>query len=116
MLNIVISKHLNHKINYNISINILAKLLIQIVRSTGLKAGVFYFETFRSKCFIHNNSKENLGKFNLRSDEGIFTGYSFISKSYHVYNKCIKVFEESISVIFDETNNGLASSSSFDDF
>ncbi|XP_075103478.1 uncharacterized protein LOC142178054 [Nicotiana tabacum] len=40
-----------------------------------------YFHPFGSKCFIHNNGKDNLGKYNPRSDE-----------------------EESVHVIFDENN------------
>ena len=31
-----------------------------------------YLRPFGCKCFIHNNGKENLGKFDARSDEGIF--------------------------------------------
>ena len=59
---------------------------------------------------------DNLGKFDGRSDEGIFVGYSSVLKAYNVYNKCTKVIEESIHVIFHETNNGVANTSSFDEF
>ncbi|XP_070029911.1 uncharacterized protein [Nicotiana sylvestris] len=63
-----------------------------------------YFHPFRSKCFIHNNGKDNLGKFDPRSDEGIFLGYSFNSRSFRVYNKRTLCVEESVHVIFDENN------------
>ena len=76
---------------------------------------VSYFKAFESKCFIYNNGKENLYKFDPRSREGISVGHSLVSKAYRAHNKCTKVIEESIHVIFDETNNGLASSFSFDE-
>ena len=53
---------------------------------------------------MHNNGKETLGKFDAKSDEGIFLGYSSISKAYRVFNKRLEKVEESIHVIFDETN------------
>ncbi|XP_019237687.1 PREDICTED: uncharacterized protein LOC109217857 [Nicotiana attenuata] len=34
------------------------------------------------KCFVHNNGKESLGKFDAKSDEGIFLEYSSQSKTY----------------------------------
>ena len=42
---------------------------------------VKHFRVFGSKCFIKNND-EKLGKFEPRSDEGIFLGYSSRSKAY----------------------------------
>ena len=66
---------------------------------------ISYFHAFRCKCYVHNNRKEVLGKFDPKSDEGIFFCYSFISKAYRVHNKRRKKFEESIHVIFYETNN-----------
>ena len=36
---------------------------------------VKYFRVFGGKCFILND-RENLGKFDAKSDEGIFLGYS----------------------------------------
>ncbi|GKV22189.1 hypothetical protein SLEP1_g32074 [Rubroshorea leprosula] len=47
---------------------------------------------------------DSLGKFDSKSDEGIFVGYPTSSKAYCVYNKRTKVVEESIHVVFDETN------------
>ncbi|XP_060170564.1 uncharacterized protein LOC132601497 [Lycium barbarum] len=48
---------------------------------------------------------ENLGKFDPRSDEGIFLGYSPTSRSYRIYNKRTLSIEESIHVVFDDTNH-----------
>ena len=77
----------------------------------GRKPTVSYFKPFGCTCFIHNNGKDNLGKFDARSDEGIFIGYSTSSKAYRVYNKRTKVVEESIHVIFDEKSDGVLSAS-----
>ena len=59
---------------------------------------------FGCKCFVLNNGKDNLGKFDAKSDEGIFLGYSLTSKAFRVFNKRILVVEESIHVIFDKSN------------
>ncbi|XP_070029757.1 uncharacterized protein [Nicotiana sylvestris] len=45
-----------------------------------------------------------LGKFDLRSDEGVFLGYSSHSKAYKLSNKRTLCVEESVHVVFDETN------------
>jgi len=60
---------------------------------------------FGCKCFILNNGKENLGKFNAKADKGIFLGYSLSSHAYRVYNKKLMTVEESMHVVFYETNN-----------
>ena len=59
-------------------------------RFKGRKPNISYFRAFGCKCFIHNNGKERLGKFDARSDEGILVGYSLNSKAYRVYNKHTK--------------------------
>ena len=50
------------------------------------KPNVKYFRIFGSTCFILKD-RENVEKFDSRSDEGIFLGYSSTSKAYRVYNK-----------------------------
>jgi hypothetical protein len=52
----------------------------------GKKPTVKYFKTFGSKCYILRD-RENLGKFDTKSDEGIFLGYSTNSRAYRVFNK-----------------------------
>lgn len=59
---------------------------------------------FGCKCFVINNDKDNLGKFDEKSDEGVFLGYSITSKTYKIYNKRTLVIEESMHVSFDEYN------------
>ena len=79
----------------------------------GKKPNISYFRSFGCKCFIHNNGKDRLGKFDARSDEGILVGYSMHSKAYRVYNKHTRLIEESIHIVFDESNDGNISSSRF---
>ena len=59
-----------------------------------------YFQVFGSKCYILND-RENFGKFDAKSDEGIFLGYSTSSQAYRVYNKRTKTVMESINVKID---------------
>ena len=48
-------------------------------------------------------------------DVGIFLDYSTSSKAFRVFNKRTMVVEESIHVIFYESNNSLQERESFDD-
>ena len=50
------------------------------------------------------NTKDNLGKFDSKSDVGIFLGYFINSKAYRVFNKRTLAVEESMHVTFDESN------------
>ena len=54
----------------------------------GHAPSVKYFRIFGSKCYI--KSDDNIGKFDPRSDEGIFLGYSLKIKAYRCYNKRTK--------------------------
>ena len=78
------------------------------------KPNISYFKVFGSKCFILN-IKDNLGKFDAKSNVGIFLGYSSSSKAYRVFNKKIMVVEESIHVVFDEFIDSLQRRESVDD-
>jgi len=63
-----------------------------------------HLKVFGYKCFILNNEKESLGRFDAKTDEGVFLGYVIQSHAYRVYNKRLMTVEESIHVVFDETN------------
>ena len=52
----------------------------------GRKPNVKYFRIFGSTCFILKD-RENVGKFDSQSNEGIFLGYSSTSKIYRIYYK-----------------------------
>ncbi|GKC73239.1 retrovirus-related pol polyprotein from transposon TNT 1-94, partial [Tanacetum coccineum] len=66
------------------------------------KPSLEYFKVFGSKCFILN-TKDYLTKFDPKSTEGVFLGYSPNSKSYIVLNKETMKIEESLNVKFDES-------------
>jgi len=68
------------------------------------KPNVSHLKVFGCKCYILNNGKESLGMFNAKSDKGIFLGYSLNSHAFRVFNKKLMTVEESIHVIFYETN------------
>ena len=70
----------------------------------GRKPNVSYLRSFGCKCFILNNEKHPIGKIDAKSDETIFMGYALNSKAYRVFNKTSLIVEESIHVVFDETN------------
>ena len=66
------------------------------------KPNISYFKVFGCKYFILN-TKDNLGKFDAKTDIGVFLGYSSTRKAYRVFNKWTLLVEESMHVIFDET-------------
>ncbi|GJR12907.1 retrovirus-related pol polyprotein from transposon TNT 1-94 [Tanacetum coccineum] len=68
----------------------------------GRKPNLEYFKVFGCKCFILN-TKDYLTKFDPKSSEGVFLGYSPNSKAYVVLNKETMKVEESLNVKFDET-------------
>ena len=51
-----------------------------------------------------NNGKHPTGKMDAKSDKTIFMGYALNFKTYRVFNKTSLIIEESIHVVFDETN------------
>ncbi|KAK0570386.1 hypothetical protein LWI29_000343 [Acer saccharum] len=68
----------------------------------GKRQNVSYFHTFGSKCYILND-RDQLSKFDAKSDEGIFIGYALNSRAYRVFNlKTLSVMESS-NVVFDDT-------------
>nr|GEZ81552.1 retrovirus-related Pol polyprotein from transposon TNT 1-94 [Tanacetum cinerariifolium] len=79
---------------------ILGKTPYKILR--GRKPMLDYFRVFGRKCFILN-TKDNLTKFDPKSYEGVFLGYSQNSKAYINLNKHAKNVKESLNMTFDET-------------
>lgn len=70
----------------------------------GKKPNISYFHHFGCKCSIHNNGKNNLRKFDPRRDEGNFLGYSPTCRAYRAYKKQTLCVEESVRIVFDESN------------
>jgi len=59
------------------------------------------FRILGSECYILRD-RANLEKFDPKSDEGIFLGYSTNSRAYKVYNTRTKTVMESINVVIDD--------------
>jgi len=81
---------------------ILKKTLYELYK--GRKLNISHLRVFCCKCFILNNDKDSLGKFDAKADEAILLGYSLHSKAYGVFNKRTLTVEEFICVVCDETN------------
>ncbi|GJU38328.1 ribonuclease H-like domain-containing protein [Tanacetum coccineum] len=48
------------------------------------------------------NTRDHLGKFDEKADEGYFVGYSVISKAIRVFNKRTRIVEETLNIRFLE--------------
>ncbi|WRX28072.1 Integrase [Theobroma cacao] len=70
----------------------------------GRKPNISYLRSFGCKCFVLNNGKQPLGKFDAKNDEAIFLRYALNSKAYRIFNKRTLMVEESTHVVFDESN------------
>ena len=66
----------------------------------GYKPNVSYLKVFGSKCYILKESRK--GKFDAKSDEGIFLVYFSKSKAYRCLNLSTHKVIESAHVIVDE--------------
>ena len=66
----------------------------------GYKPNISYFKVFGSKFYILKESRK--GKFDVKSDEGIFLGYSSKSKAYRCLNLSTHKVIESAHVKVDE--------------
>ena len=53
----------------------------------GRKPNILHFHILGCQCYVDNNGKENLDKFDFKSNEVLFIMYSSSSKAFHVFNK-----------------------------
>ncbi|GKA41059.1 putative ribonuclease H-like domain-containing protein, partial [Tanacetum coccineum] len=67
----------------------------------GFKPALRFMKSFGCHVTILN-TLDNLGKFDSKSDEGFFIGYSLSSKAFRVYNTRTKKVEENLHVGFLE--------------
>ena len=67
----------------------------------GRKPNIKYFRTFGNECYILRDG-ENLGKFDAKSNLGIFLGYSTSNKAYKVYNQNSQVIQESSNMVIND--------------
>lgn len=61
-----------------------------------------HLKLFGCKCFVLNNGKNDLGNFNVWSNESTSMGYSSTSKLYWVFNKITHYVKECVHVKFEE--------------
>ncbi|KAL8087683.1 hypothetical protein AgCh_037723 [Apium graveolens] len=61
-----------------------------------------------ARTLLHENTQNNRGKFDAKSTEGIFLGYSTSSKAYRVYNSVKNKVEESINITFNESSRNIS--------
>jgi hypothetical protein len=62
---------------------------------------ISFLKPFGCPCTVLN-TKEHLGKFDSKVDEGFFVGYSTQSKAFRIYNTKTRIVEESVNVTFNE--------------
>ncbi|GJX84179.1 putative ribonuclease H-like domain-containing protein [Tanacetum coccineum] len=53
------------------------------------------------------NTRDHLGKFDGKADEGYFVGYSVVSKAMRVFNKRTRIVEETLNIIFLENTTNV---------
>ena len=75
------------------------KTLYELQR--GKKPVVKYFRIFGSDSYILHD-RENLEKFDAKSDKGYFLGYFSTSRAYRVYNLRTKTVMESSNVVIND--------------
>ena len=68
----------------------------------GKKPDLSYFHVFGCKCYVLND-RERIGKFDSKSDEGMFLGYSLNSRAYRIFNLRTRRVIESINVVFSDS-------------
>lgn len=78
------------------------------------KPNVKYFHVFGSVCYILAD-RDHRRKFDPKSDEGIFLGYSRSSRAYRVFNKHTKTMMESINVVVNDVPDDSKSADNEDD-
>ena len=66
------------------------------------KSNLSHFHIFGNKCYFLNDIY-HLGKFDSKSDEGVFLGYSNNSRTYLVYNMTTQIIIKSANMVVDDT-------------
>nr|GEW27071.1 retrovirus-related Pol polyprotein from transposon TNT 1-94 [Tanacetum cinerariifolium] len=56
------------------------------------------------------NTKDHLGKFDCKADEGFFIGYSLNSKAFRVFDSRTRIVEENLHIRFSENTPNVVSS------
>ncbi|GKB13872.1 putative ribonuclease H-like domain-containing protein [Tanacetum coccineum] len=73
------------------------------------RLGHVNFKTM-NKLVKGNLVRDHLGKFDGKTDEGFFVGYSISSKAFRVFNRRTRIVEENLHVQFSENTSNVAGS------
>lgn len=68
----------------------------------GKTPNLSHMHVFGCLCCILND-KDHLGKFDAKSDVGMFLGYSTNSSAYRVFNQRTKFIGDKVNVVFDDS-------------
>ncbi|GJR41557.1 retrovirus-related pol polyprotein from transposon TNT 1-94 [Tanacetum coccineum] len=60
---------------------------------------------------VDEYSRDHLGKFDEKADDGFFLGYSLVAKDFRVFNIRIKEMEETVHVTFSEDDEAISQTS-----
>jgi hypothetical protein len=80
----------------------------------GRKPNISYLRAFGSKCFVIDEMPK-VTKFDSKSIEGVFIGYSITSKAYRIYLPTSNTIKEFMHVKFDENTNAPVENGSVND-
>ncbi|TYK01623.1 gag-pol polyprotein [Cucumis melo var. makuwa] len=95
----VLMKKLGH-----ISLRSLDKVIRN--EAVGRKSNVKYFHIFGSTCYILAD-REYHQKWNVKSDQGIFLGYSQNRRAYRVFNIKLGIVMETINVVVNDFESNI---------
>ncbi|GJU60483.1 retrovirus-related pol polyprotein from transposon TNT 1-94 [Tanacetum coccineum] len=73
----------------------------------GRSPDISYFHVFGCPVHIHNH-RDHLGKFDEKSDDGFFLGYSLVAKAFRVFNIRRQEMEETVHVTFSEDDQAIS--------
>ncbi|GJZ74072.1 retrovirus-related pol polyprotein from transposon TNT 1-94 [Tanacetum coccineum] len=75
----------------------------------GRSPDISYFYMFGCLVHIHNH-KDHLGKFDKKTDDGFFRGYSPVAKAFRVFNIKRQEMKETVHVTFSEDDEAISQS------
>ncbi|GJS21231.1 putative ribonuclease H-like domain-containing protein, partial [Tanacetum coccineum] len=58
------------------------------------------------------NTRDHLGKFDVKPDEGFFVGYSVVRKAMRVFNKMTRIIDETLNIRFLENTSNVTGNGS----
>ncbi|KAL9258128.1 Retrovirus-related Pol polyprotein from transposon TNT 1-94-like protein [Drosera capensis] len=73
------------------------------------------FMSLDANAIYKTMTKKHVGKFDPKTDEGTFFGYSATSKTFRVYNTRTQMVEESVHVSFDEYEISMCDANVFEE-